>query len=215
MYLTLGEASRQTGKHKTTLQRAIDDGRMSAHKNEHGHYQIDPAELFRVFDPASSVTPSDHHNDPVRPPETSDQDSENVAQLLELVNQFREESAEKDGQIDDLEARLGELRKAYNALPSPEDVDARIKTEVEKIELESHKAIARQTQQAEKWKAELEQRKRDIEMARREADAIKQQAVDDIARIERRAASERMVREALENRGLIARLLNRKPVVEG
>ena len=50
----------------------------------------------------------------------------------------------------------------------------------------------------------------------READALRQQATDDIARFECRAAAERSVREALEKRGLIARLLNRKPtMVEG
>ena len=50
----------------------------------------------------------------------------------------------------------------------------------------------------------------------READALKQKATDDIARIKCRSAAERFVREAFEQRGLIARLMNRKPtMVEG
>lgn len=49
MYLTLGTASKETGKAKSTILRAIREGRLSyAEKNQKG-YQIDPAELFRVF----------------------------------------------------------------------------------------------------------------------------------------------------------------------
>lgn len=65
-------------------------------------------------------------------------------------------------------------------------------------------------------KMALERRQGEIEAARREADLLKQQATDDIARIERRASAERAVREALEQCGLLARLLNRKQkMVEG
>jgi len=71
-------------------------------------------------------------------------------------------------------------------------------------------------QRSEQWEASLAQRKQEIDEARREAEALKQKAAEDIAMVERRAAGERAVREALENRGVIARLFNRKPdMVEG
>ena len=47
---TLGEAAKEVGKSKTTLTRAISSGRMSGKRLDDGSYEIDPAELFRVFD---------------------------------------------------------------------------------------------------------------------------------------------------------------------
>jgi hypothetical protein len=48
---TLGQAAKATGKQKSTLLDAIRSGKISAVKDEHGHYQIDPAELHRVYPP--------------------------------------------------------------------------------------------------------------------------------------------------------------------
>jgi len=47
--LTLGQAAKETGLSKTAIARAIKSGRLSAVKAETGEYQIDPAELFRVY----------------------------------------------------------------------------------------------------------------------------------------------------------------------
>jgi excisionase family DNA binding protein len=47
--VTLGEAARLTGLGKTTLARAIKAGRLSATRTEAGSYEIDPAELSRVY----------------------------------------------------------------------------------------------------------------------------------------------------------------------
>lgn len=46
---TLGTAAKATGKSKTTIQRAISKGKISAFKDDDGSYSIDPAELHRVF----------------------------------------------------------------------------------------------------------------------------------------------------------------------
>jgi hypothetical protein len=47
--LTLGEASKVCNVTKSGISKAIKNGRLSAFKNEIGQYEIDPAELFRVF----------------------------------------------------------------------------------------------------------------------------------------------------------------------
>lgn len=47
--LTLGKAALETGKTKTTIAHAIKRGRLSATIDDKGQYQIDPAELFRVY----------------------------------------------------------------------------------------------------------------------------------------------------------------------
>lgn len=49
--LTLGQAAKETGKTKTAIANAIKEGRLSATRLESGQYQIDPAELFRVYPP--------------------------------------------------------------------------------------------------------------------------------------------------------------------
>jgi excisionase family DNA binding protein len=51
--LSLRDAAEQAGVGKSTIWRAIKSGRMSATRTEEGGYLIDPAELFRVFQPDS------------------------------------------------------------------------------------------------------------------------------------------------------------------
>jgi hypothetical protein len=65
MVITLGEASRRTGKSKAAITKAIGTGRLSAAKSETGDWQIDPAELFRVYPPASE--PENKHTPEVHP----------------------------------------------------------------------------------------------------------------------------------------------------
>ena len=49
MKYTLSQAAEATGKNKTTIQRAIKSGKISAQKDDNGAYKIDPSELHRVF----------------------------------------------------------------------------------------------------------------------------------------------------------------------
>jgi hypothetical protein len=53
MKLSLGQAAKEVGLDKSTISRAIKSGKLSAQRKERGGYEIDPAELFRVFPPAS------------------------------------------------------------------------------------------------------------------------------------------------------------------
>ena len=56
MHLSLGQAAKATGMDKSTISRAIKSGKLSATRQENGGYAIDPAEVFRVFAPASKDT---------------------------------------------------------------------------------------------------------------------------------------------------------------
>jgi hypothetical protein len=47
--LTLNQAAKACGRSKSTLLNAINNGRMSAPKDDRGRYAIDPAELHRAF----------------------------------------------------------------------------------------------------------------------------------------------------------------------
>lgn len=49
--ITAAEAARLTGVHKSTITRAVKDGKFSARKDAHGRLLIEPIDLFMVFPP--------------------------------------------------------------------------------------------------------------------------------------------------------------------
>jgi hypothetical protein len=53
--LSLNKAAKEASVAKSTLLEALNSGRMSASKNDKGHWQIDPAELFRAFQKTGST----------------------------------------------------------------------------------------------------------------------------------------------------------------
>ena len=56
MGYSLGQAARAAGKSKTTINRAIKSGRLSASRRDDGSYEIDPAELGRAYPEAGLGT---------------------------------------------------------------------------------------------------------------------------------------------------------------
>jgi hypothetical protein len=53
---TIATAAAAVGRNKTAILRAIESGRVSAAKDENGEWQIDPAELHRVYPPLRSAS---------------------------------------------------------------------------------------------------------------------------------------------------------------
>jgi hypothetical protein len=100
--LTLNQAAKEAGKSKQTILDAIRGGRLSAPKDEQGRYQIDPAELFRVY-PATGQQTSQRPDtetgtDPTRP------DTETAF--------FERIIAGLEGERDDLRRRLYQSEEA-------------------------------------------------------------------------------------------------------
>jgi hypothetical protein len=48
-FFTLSQAAKETGKSKTTISRDIKKGKLSAIKKDDGTYEIQAAELFRIY----------------------------------------------------------------------------------------------------------------------------------------------------------------------
>uniref|UniRef100_UPI00286F80BD hypothetical protein n=1 Tax=Flexibacterium corallicola TaxID=3037259 RepID=UPI00286F80BD len=97
--LTLGQAAKEAGVVKSTISKAIKDGRISAQKLSNGSYSIDPAELFRVFPKKQS---GNTRNGPLETPETNiDLLVENRV-LKERVEALNERVNEKDQALSDL-----------------------------------------------------------------------------------------------------------------
>ena len=53
MAYSLREAAEAVGKGKPAILKAIQSGKISAQKDEHGEWQIEPAELHRVYPPVA------------------------------------------------------------------------------------------------------------------------------------------------------------------
>jgi len=58
MPYTLGEAAKATGKSKAAISQAIASNKISATKDAHGRYQIEPSELHRLY-PTKKTIPND------------------------------------------------------------------------------------------------------------------------------------------------------------
>jgi len=107
--LTLGESAKEVGKSKTTITRAIQAGKLSAKRLEDGSYQIDPSELFRVYEPAIQETPVT--------PETvalpSNGEQRNPVETDTTVAMLREQIAlietEREREREQLSNRINEL----------------------------------------------------------------------------------------------------------
>jgi predicted site-specific integrase-resolvase len=70
MNYTLGTAAKATGKSKTTIQRSIGKGLISASKEKNGRYSIDPSELHRIFPMVNTDTVARPSQvDTLRPPD--------------------------------------------------------------------------------------------------------------------------------------------------
>ena len=114
MVYTLGQAANATGKSKSTILKAIKNGRISAKKDDLGNWSIDPAELSRVFEvTVLSNTKSNETEPPSNTPRTPSEASE-IAHLKALLEAQRALLAEKD-------ARIADLRQAVMLLAPPKN----------------------------------------------------------------------------------------------
>ena len=87
--LSLSQAAKLTGKSKSTINRAVKTGKLSATRNDDGSYSIDPAELSRAFglEPDDSAKRSDAERDGTRL-------IERIEALETMLNREREISAD-------------------------------------------------------------------------------------------------------------------------
>jgi predicted site-specific integrase-resolvase len=157
-YYTLGQAAKATGKTKTTISNAIKKGRISAEKNDSGHYQIEASELHRVFDPIQTKQSIDRQKmtvvDPSLDPESL-LDNRVIQQLLKA----------KDKEIELKEDLINQVKserdKIYGLITNQSEQASR---EVESLRARIEQAEAekdRMKKAAQQWKerAEAEQSK--------------------------------------------------------
>jgi excisionase family DNA binding protein len=102
--LSLREAAEQAGVSKSTIFRAIKAGRMSAGRDDDGNFLIDPAELFRVYEPKSAKddVAGDVPAQPETPPKGQDASAFSDPGAIEM----RLRNAQLEEQIKGLQAIL-------------------------------------------------------------------------------------------------------------
>ena len=114
MKYTLSQAAEATGKNKATIQRAIKSGKISAQKNSSGAYEIDPAELHRVFSAATQHV-AQHPNATKRNTSATDGNSANNS-TLQRIAELEKELAVTEERKNGLEGQLHHLTETVDDL---------------------------------------------------------------------------------------------------
>jgi hypothetical protein len=109
-FLTLGQAAKESGKQKSTLLDAIRAGRLSATRDDKNQWQIDPAELFRVY-PAQPQTERE-----ATQPNTEETPAEIARMLMKERDERERERRRLESTIDDLKTDRDHWRQQATAL---------------------------------------------------------------------------------------------------
>jgi hypothetical protein len=111
MSYSLQQAATACGVNKSTILRAIKAGKVSAVRDEHGQWQVEPAELHRTYPPVAA---------------TAERSDATQRAELALANQ---RAALAEGRLSDLKAMLADMQRDRDAwrdqaqrlaLPKPE-----------------------------------------------------------------------------------------------
>ena len=133
--LSLNKAAKEAGVAKATLLDALHSGRMSAGKNDRGHWEIDPGELFRVFPktgPAEQEKPIPTPNENRQNPTESRALEVEVRMLREQIERMDAERDRERAQLNDqievlqqqAERQSADHRQALAALTDQREVSA-------------------------------------------------------------------------------------------
>lgn len=117
---TLGTAAKASGKSKATISKAIKSGRLSAIKNDSGVYQIEPAELNRVY----PINVDGNQDRTPRTPLETPENGPSVRELQARLEAAHERLADREAVIADLREDRDRWRQQATALlsdqrPSP------------------------------------------------------------------------------------------------
>src|SRR4051794_8781910 len=137
---SLGQAAKAAEVSKGTISKALSSGRMSYRSKENGQYQIDAAELFRVFPRKRTET---IESERLETPRETDETPVLRAKLEAVEARLQD----KDGVIEDLRRRLdaeAEERRKLTALLT----DQRPQPQPEPAALAPEKAAERRLSRA-------------------------------------------------------------------
>ncbi len=98
MSLSAKEAAEQVGMSKQGILKAVKQGKLSAQKDPHGEWRIEPAELFRVYSP---VNHSSQQLEPTSSQQHTPENTLGVHGLQREIELLREQIALLKDERDD------------------------------------------------------------------------------------------------------------------
>jgi len=119
--LSANRAAKEAGVAKKTLLEAMSSGRLTAEKNDKGHWEIDPAELFRVY-PKTSLS------EPEKPQPTHQENNLKTSQnsALEIeVKMLREQIERMDTERERERSQLSDQIEALKQQAERQSADHR------------------------------------------------------------------------------------------
>ena len=108
--LTLGQAAKTARTSKTTIARAIKAGRLSATRRDDGSYQIDPAELSRVYETVAETVANEESTGHVVRHTTPDRDTRETPATPDIELLTRQAALEAE--LTGLKAMVAELKQS-------------------------------------------------------------------------------------------------------
>ena len=108
-YLSLGQAAKETGKSKGTISKYLKSGKLSYLSKEGNQYQIDPAELFRVFPQEKQETAQNERMETLK-------NTNGNSALEKEIELLHERLKEKDEIIADIREDRDQWRQQATAL---------------------------------------------------------------------------------------------------
>ena len=133
MYLSLGQSAKETGKSKSVISNALRSGRLSGRRNDKGEWEIDPAELFRVFPKQNGAERQKERNRTLENPEQNPLLEQEIQHLREQLNRERELNRDLSRRLDEereerrmTQAKLTALLTDQRATTSQKAAESRL-----------------------------------------------------------------------------------------
>ena len=143
--LSLREAAKLAGRGKTTIHAAIHDGRLTAERNKSGGYEIDPAELHRVF-PLKVDPDTGQFIDQRTPKDSKDSNASERPSLSLTLSRTATRTGRAGGALATAEQDLAEALREIERLKTEAERETRHALELAEKEI----AHLRETLEAER-----------------------------------------------------------------
>ena len=125
MPYTLGQAAIECGRTKPTLLGAIKKGRLAANRNERGEWQIDPAELLRVYPKKGKSTVRRTQNLTADETDKIKLLEEKIKLLEQVVSGLQEDKKAARADILQWQGLAAPLSAPLQPLPDPHNEEGR------------------------------------------------------------------------------------------
>ena len=109
--LSLNKAAKEASVAKSTLLQALNSKRMSAGKNDKGHWEIETSELFRVFPRTGSTIREEPNSPPYAEPIKTIQNSALEVEVKMLREKIEDAHVERDREREQAKEQIENLRE--------------------------------------------------------------------------------------------------------